>query len=224
MPAIDQAQRCPGRGPIGGGPPGNGGCIPGGPIGGGAIPSGPLGPAIGPPIPPGPPGPAIGPPGPPGCGKPKCDAPGGPNPGGGGGGGPKPKAMITAAAPAVKAAPKKPPTSPAPSTTRVEWRRFSATTGASCRFGCGHDSWLLGSWRGVVGGHATPHVVGLLVTATVGAELEVDLKKSARAGRQRRRHGRRWAATAARRWTPGAAVVVSRTNRAATSRVAAAAV
>jgi len=38
---------------------------------------------------------------------------------------------------------------------------------------------MLGGGVGVVGGHAAPHVVGSSITATVGAVLEVNLKKFA---------------------------------------------
>src|ERR1700687_645108 len=101
-----------------------------------------------------------GPPGPGGGGKPNCDA-GGPKCGGGGCG-PKPKAMTRTEAPAVNNAPKTPPTSPAPITTPVEWRRFAAgATGA----GVG----VTGAARGVLAaGVVSAEVMRLLTSSVCG--------------------------------------------------------
>src|SRR5258708_5888784 len=101
--------------------------------------------------------------------------PAGPAPGGGGGGGGGPKAnaqtRTDAAAPPTAPTPK--PASPAATTAGVEWRRGGrAGTGLAAVSGL---VWL-------------PSVLSTVMGATLGTQLEVELKKLCVRHRRQRRH------------------------------------
>jgi hypothetical protein len=109
--------------------------------------------------------------------------PAGPAPGGGGGGGgPKANAQTNRDAAAPPSAPTPKPASPAATTAGVEWRRGGRA--GSMVGGCGAGAGLVG----VVGFVSLASWLSMVMIATLGTELEVELKKLRVRHRRQRRH------------------------------------